>query len=268
MPRSISLSRGAMSYDDTPENAGKPVLVWLHAFPQDRAMWESQLGHFAASHRVLAPDWPGFGDSAPGRPWSIDSAADLIADWLTALHITEPVVVGGLSMGGYVAMAFARRHPAKLKALILADTKADPDDDAAKAGREKTIALAREKGAAGVIEAMLPRLLGATTLAKSPEVADRVRTIATRQSTEGVVAGLEALRDRPDATPGLRSIAVPTLVIVGAEDLVTPLEKARVLAGEIPGAALVTLPGVGHLANLEDPAGFNQAVGAFLAKIG
>ena len=267
MPQTIYLSHGVISYEDTPANAGKPVLVWLHAFPQDRTMWEPQRQHFAASHRVIVPDLPGFGDSAFNEGWTIDSAADVVAELLVALQITEQVVVGGLSMGGYAALAFARRYAEKLKGLILADTKADGDDETAKAGREKTIALALEKGSAGVIEAMLPRLLGATTQEKSPETIAQVRSIAGKQSAHGVIAGLKALRDRPDATPGLKQIAVPTLVIVGAEDLVTPIAKAEVLANEIPGAKLAILQGVGHLSNLEDSMSFNAVVETFLAGV-
>lgn len=267
MPQTIQLMHGLLAYDDTMANGDKTTLVWLHAFPQDRTMWEPQLAYFSANYRVIAPDLPGFGDSEALENWSVDSAADIVVELLDALRINSPVVVGGLSMGGYTAMAFARRHPAKLKGLILADTKADGDDETAKAGREKTIALANEKGAAGVIEAMLPRLLGATTLASAPRVADTVRSIACKQSTEGVVAALKALRDRPDATPGLKNVSVPTLVIVGDEDQVTPVAKAEVLAKEIPGAQLAILKGVGHLANLEDASKFNQAVEAFLAGI-
>ncbi|WP_020475576.1 alpha/beta fold hydrolase [Zavarzinella formosa] len=264
MYKTINLSRGTTSYYDIPKDDVSPVLVWLHAFPQDRTMWESQRTHFATTHRVIVPDLPGFGDSTPVEGWTIDMAADIVAELLDTLKITEPVVLGGLSMGGYTALAFARRHPGKLKALILADTKAEPDDATAKAGREKTIALAKEKGAAGVIEAMLPKIVGETTRAKYPDVVGGVIAIAEKQSTEGVIGGLKALRDRPDATPGLGKIAVPTLVIVGEEDLATPITNSERLAKEIPGAKLIVLPAVGHLSNMEDAMAFNSAVGLFL----
>jgi len=264
MFKTIPLSRGTVSYFDDPKAEASPVLVLLHAFPQDRTMWEATRQHMAGTHRVIAPDLPGFGASDLVEGWTVDSAADTVAELLDALKIAGPVAVGGLSMGGYVAMAFARRHPAKLKALILADTKADADDDAAKAGREKNIALAKEQGAAGVIDAMLPKLLGEATRAKYPEVGAGVRATAVNQKVEGVIAGLKALRDRPDATPDLKKIAVPTLVIVGEEDAVTPPAKAEAIAKEIPGAKLVVLPRVGHLSNLEDTMAFNDAVGHFL----
>ncbi len=264
MFKTITLSRGAVSYFDDPKAEASPVLVLLHAFPQDRTMWEAARQHLAGTHRVIAPDLPGFGDSRILESWTVDSAADTVAELLDALTITGPVAVGGLSMGGYVAMAFARRHPKKLKALILADTKADADDADAKAGREKTIALAKEQGVAGVIDAMLPKLLGATTQAKYPEVGAGVRATAVNQSVEAVIAGLKALRDRPDATPDLKAIAVPTLVIVGEEDTVTPPAKAEAIAKAIPGAKLVVLPRVGHLSNLEDTMAFNDALGHFL----
>jgi 3-oxoadipate enol-lactonase len=246
---------------------GLPV-VFLHAFPFDRAMWTPQLAPIsAAGYRVLAPDFSEFGESSPGSDaFSIDRAADVIADFLEALKIKR-AVVGGLSMGGYVSMAFARRHPAWLAGLILADTKAEPDDLAARENRDKAISAVRANGPAAFGESMLPKLLSEQTRATKPEVVARAREIATRQTEAAVTAALYALRDRPDATPGLASVVVPTLVIVGEHDAVTPPLAAGKIADAVKGSELQTIPGAGHLSNLENPEAFNKAVIAFLKKL-
>jgi pimeloyl-ACP methyl ester carboxylesterase len=231
-------------------------------------MWQPQLDGLADTARVIAVDLPGFGESATSRgPFTVDSAADMVADFLTTSGVLGRVVVGGLSMGGYVAMAFARRHPHRLAGLILADTRSEPDDDAARQGRAKMIAIANEAGAAGVVEQMLPRLLTELTRTERPEVVDLVRQIARRQSTAAVVAALTALRDRPDATPGLDTMAVPTLILVGEHDAMTPPTLATAMSERIRDSRVVVVPGAGHLSNMENPEAFNTAVSAFLATI-
>jgi pimeloyl-ACP methyl ester carboxylesterase len=167
-------------------------------------------------------------------------------------------------MGGYVALAFARRHADRLRGLVLADTRAEPDDEAARANRDRAIAGASQSTGAAFIETMLPRLLGASTLAARPEVVAEVRRIAEAQEAAGIVGALQALRDRPDARPSLAAIAVPTLVIVGGEDVLTPPAVARQLAGGIAGARLEEIDGAGHLSNLEQPERFTASVRAFL----
>lgn len=261
----IELRAGTVAYSDS---AHAPTLVLLHAFPLDHQMWRPQWIGLAGKARVIAVDLPGFGQSPPGRePLSVESAADVLAELLAALTIPGRVVVGGLSMGGYVAMAFARKHPDRLAGLILADTKSAPDDDGAKANRDKLIALAKEQGAAAVAEQLLPKLLSDQTREQRPEVAEEVRKIAARQSAEGVAAGLAALRDRPDATPGLENVAVPTLFVVGEHDAITPPSVTATMATKVWGSLSVTIPGAGHLSNLENPEAFNAAVIDFLAKL-
>lgn len=250
-----------IAYEST--GHGTP-LVLVHGFPLDREMWVPQLEGLSAAAHVIAPDLPGFGKSIPGLMSTIDAAATTIAEFLTAVGITEKVVLGGLSMGGYIAMAFARQFPDRLRGLILADTKAEPDDDAAKAGRAKTMALAEEKGAAAVIEGMLPKVLGAATHEVRPAIVEEVRRIGSRQQPGSIRAALAALRDRPDARPGLTAIAVPTLVIVGDQDAITPPANAETIASAIQGAKLAVIPAAGHLSNLESPAAFNDAVKLFL----
>ena len=211
---------------------------------------------------------PGFG-STPGfqAPPSVDHMADDAAALLEELKVRERVVVGGLSMGGYVALAFARRHAARLRALILADTRAEADDEAGRANRDKMIEFASKNPSTAVIDQMLPKLVCADTREKRPEVVEAVRHYASLQAPAGIIGALKALRDRPDATPQLKQIAVPTLVIVGRDDALTPLPLAEKLAAGIPGARLVILERAGHLSNMEQPEGFNEAVRAFLASL-
>jgi 3-oxoadipate enol-lactonase len=254
----------SLAYTDT---AAGPTLVLLHAFPLDRHMWKPQLAELAGTARVIAPDLPGFGKSPlPSEPWSVDSAADSVAALLDTLGVSGRVVVGGLSMGGYVAMAFARRFPDRLAGLILADTRAEPDDAAAKGNRDKLIAIARSEGSGAIVDAMLPKLVGEETRAKRPGVAETVRALGAKQNPEAVAAALAALRDRPDAGPGLDALTAPLLVLVGEHDAVTPPTLAAAMAGRVYGSELVTVAGAGHLSNLENPDEFNAAVARFLAE--
>jgi 3-oxoadipate enol-lactonase len=248
------------------DGSGPPVVL-LHAFPLDSGMWAPQMAALAARYRVVAPDLPGFGGSDPSPSWTIDTAADGLAEWLDAAGIPGPITLGGLSMGGYVALAFARRHASRLKGLILADTKAEPDDDTAREGRTATLKLVQESGARGLMKSMLAKVLGVTTREHRPDVLDTVNEIGEWQSVAAITAAVVALRDRPDARPGLAAVAVSTLVLVGAEDTITPLANAQTMASQIPNAILTTIPAAGHLANLEAPAEFNAAVESFLLTI-
>ncbi len=254
-----------MTYDDA--GAGPP-LVLLHAFPLSRPMWRPQVDALSGDFRVLALDLPGFGgtEGFTDEP-TIDGMATAVAEFLDALAITEPVALAGLSMGGYVALAFARRYPDRLRALILADTRAEPDDAAAKANRDKMIAFAGDHSAADVIDQTLPKMLSEETRTQRPEVVAEVKRIAGGQSIDGIVNALKALRDRPDSRPALDKIAVPTLVLVGAEDLLTPPALSRDLAVRSRGS-LEVISGAGHLSNLERPDAFNGAVRGFLTGLG
>jgi pimeloyl-ACP methyl ester carboxylesterase len=256
----------SLAYSDT--GAGPTTtLVLLHAFPLDREMWQPQFDAFAGTARVIAVDLPGFGGSPlPAQPWTVDSAADDVATLLDTLGVTGRVVVAGLSMGGYVALAFARRHADRLAGLILADTRAEPDDDAAKQNRGKMIDLARTQGSAAVVEAMIPKLLSDGTRKNQPAVADAIRAIGARQNLGAVAAALVAMRDRPDAAPGLDQLAAPLLVLVGEHDAVTPPTLAAAMAGRVYGSELVTIPDAGHLSNRENPEAFSGAVLRFLAE--
>jgi pimeloyl-ACP methyl ester carboxylesterase len=252
-----------LAYDD--QGQGRPI-VWLHAFPLDRRMWEPQVQPLlSAGYRVITVDLPGFGESPVHSGWTVDSVADALAEFFQVLEM-PPAVVGGESMGGYVTLALARRHPQHLSGLILADTRAGADDSAARQRREETIAAIREKGPSALLETLVPKLISEATRQNRPQVLETIRSLTLRQTSQGLIDALMALRDRPDASPYLSSICVPTLVVVGEYDVITPPLYAARLAGLINTAKLEHIPQAGHLSNLENPEAFNAVVLTFLQR--
>jgi len=263
----IDAARGRMELLDA--GTGSP-LVLLHPFPFTADVWSGQLRTLSSRRRVIAPNLRGFGGTVPfdaTTPPSIDAMADDVAALLEALQLDGPVTLGGVSMGGYVALAFARRHASRLRALILADTRAEPDDADAREKRDASIARVTQGDVAGFVEDMLGKLVGNTTRAERPEVVQRLRENMLRTPATTLASTLAALRDRPDARPNLGAIRVPALVIVGQEDVVTPPAAAEVMAGAISRAKLVAIPGAGHLSNVEAPNAFDEAVEVFLTTL-
>jgi pimeloyl-ACP methyl ester carboxylesterase len=238
---------------------GKP-LVLVHAFPLDGRMWEGTAKALDGRCRVIVPDMPGFGESTlGGRGRSIADMADdlaLLLDWLGL----DSAAVGGLSMGGYVSLAFAARYPARLERLILADTRAAADSEAALVGRADALALVAKAGVAALVERQLAALLSP---AANEAVREQVRNLG-KQTPEGVSAGIRALRDRPDRQSELANIRCPTLVVVGKEDKISPPAEMASITSAIPGARLIEIAGAGHLSNLENPEAFVAALANFI----
>ncbi|HUO52440.1 MAG TPA: alpha/beta fold hydrolase, partial [Gemmatimonadaceae bacterium] len=197
---------------------------------------------------------------------SLDGHADDVAALLDALGI-ERAVVGGLSMGGYIAFAFWRRHRARAAALVLADTRAGADSEEGKSKRRTMIADARSHGPGAVADAMMPNLLGATTHARRPEVVKEVRAICERAPVPGIVAALEGMMGRPDSTPSLATIDVPVQIIVGEEDTLTPPRESEAMHAAIRGSRLAVIPKAGHASNVERPAAFNHVLAEFLRTV-
>jgi pimeloyl-ACP methyl ester carboxylesterase len=246
-----------LAYDSY--GSGKP-LVLLHAFPLDGRMWRQTAQALSGQCRVIVPDMRGFGESDLGQgDHSIADMADDVAALLDCVSIPR-ATVGGLSLGGYVALAFAARHPTRLERLILADTRAAADSDAARAGRAEALDLVEKAGVAAFVERQLVALLSPGA---SEAIRNEVRSLGN-QSPGAVRAGILALRDRPDRRPDLAAITCPTLVIVGKEDRISPPAEMAGIAASIPGAYLVEIAGVGHLSNLESPADFLTAIENFI----
>ena len=254
----------AMSYRDLGE--GEP-LVLLHAFPLNGRMFESQMAAFSGSHRVVAPDYPGFGRSprTPAQP-DVRYYAEGLRGLLDRLHL-ERVILGGVSLGGYVAFECMRLFPERVSALVLANTRAEPDSEEMRETRkEMALSVARE-GVGVLVDLQMERLLTPDTLQNDEELVERVRAMIFENSPDGAVAALGAMRERPDSTPLLGEIGVPTLVVGGEDDGISPPEIMGALAAKIPGARHVTIPQTGHLSNLEAPEEFNAALSDFLKSI-
>jgi 3-oxoadipate enol-lactonase len=245
--------------------AGIP-LVLLHAFPLDRTMWSPQLGALVDQARCIAPDLRGFGETTASAPFSMDRYADDVAGLLDALHISS-AVIAGLSMGGYVAFGMWRRHRHRIRGLVLADTRATPDTVEARALRESLIELALTKGSDAVAGAQIAGLVGKSTRAKRPDIYDSVHRLIAQASPVGIVGALQAMMARPDSTPLLSGIDVPTLIIVGAEDGLTPAKESRAMHSAIAGSRLEVLAHAGHLSSVERPAAFNTVLSEFLAGL-
>jgi pimeloyl-ACP methyl ester carboxylesterase len=253
------------------EGAGEPAVVFVHGFPFRAEMWEPQIPVVTgAGHRAVAPDLPGFGasDGPPDRSGhSIDGYADLVAALVSHLGL-GPVVVVGLSMGGYVALAVARRHPAVLAGLVLADTRPDADSAEARQARSDQQATVEAVGdVAPVVDGLLDRLLTEQAprhLGVRAWLGDMMRSMAPA----AWVGALEAMKHRSDQTDRLPQITVPTLVVVGEDDAIAPVDVAEAMAKAIPGARLEVVPAAGHVANLENPDVFNRALADFVAALG
>jgi 3-oxoadipate enol-lactonase len=251
-----------ISYRDLGEGPGDP-LVMLHAFPLNGKMFEPQMLAFSGERRVVAPDYPGFGRSprTPAQP-DVRYYAEGIRDLLDRLHL-DRVVLGGVSMGGYVAFECMRLFPERISGFVLANTRPEADPAETRETRnEMALSVARD-GVEVLIELQMERLLAPESL-QDEGLVEKVRAIILENSPDGAVAALGAMRERPDSRPLLGKIDVPTLVVGGEEDSVSSPEVMGAMAAEIPGARHLTITGTAHLSNLEAPEEFNAALGDFL----
>jgi pimeloyl-ACP methyl ester carboxylesterase len=252
----------------TDKGTGTPAVILLHGFPLDSRMWAAQLEAISAKHRVLAPDLPGFGKSQPPAPFTMESLADAVHAMAgEKLGPNPSFVLAGLSMGGYVSFAYARKYPQTLRGLILVDTKSDADTPEAREGRDKMIATAREKGATAIGDAMQPKLLGPDTGKTRPQIVKKLREMTDSQSPLTLEHALTAMKGRENQTPHLGSIKVPTLIIVGDADAITPPAVAGQMKAGIPKAELAVIRGAGHMSPMEQPEQVNAAMSRFLAHL-
>lgn len=252
-----------IGYDDV--GTGMPVL-FVHAFPLNRTQWAPQVSALVERCRCVAPDLRGFGDSSVRPPYSMEQYADDCAHLLDQLHVDKVVLVGS-SMGGYMSFAFWRRHRSRVRALVLAGSRAGADSDETLARRRQLIDVARREGAIAVANLQIASLVGKTAREKQPDTYDAVHRMMAVAPAEGIVGALQAMMLRPDSTATLATIDVPTLIIVGEEDVPTPPKEARAMHERIPGSRLEVIPQAGHLVNLERPAAFNHLVTEFIGAL-
>lgn len=241
-----------------------PAVLFVHGFPLDRGIWQHQVDTLTGFRRI-APDLRGMGQSdAPDLGYSMSTYAEDLLAMLDALGETQ-VVVCGQSLGGYIAFEFVRRWRERVRGLILVDTRAEADSTDGRRARDALIGRVRELGAVAAAEAMLPRFF---TPQVSPEIIERIRGTIMRTPVPGIVGALSAMRERPDSTPLLETLTgIPTLVLVGGEDVITPPAIAQSMAAAIPGARLMEIPGAGHLPCVEQPVPTTRAILKFLQSL-
>jgi pimeloyl-ACP methyl ester carboxylesterase len=266
-------SRSLAYLDSAPGNRALRVAVWIHAFPLGAGMWEPQFKAIPDGWRFIAPDLRGFGgstiDTRTEQPPRLDDYAIDVLDVLRDLEIDD-AVVAGCSMGGYVAFAVLRRAPALARGVILVDTRAGADSPEGRANRRSMLALLDREGPSGIARDMLPKLVGATTRVERPEVETVVRRLIIQQSADAIRGAVHRMMERPDALPVLQALTQPALIVVGDEDVLTPVDESRKMQAAAAAAAkaeLVIVPRTGHLPNLEQPAAFNAAVASFLSRL-
>lgn len=246
--------------------SGRPLL-FVHAFPLDHSMWGAQIERFASQALVIAPDLRGFGTSAVTTGTvTMEQLADDLAAVLDALGVTEPVVLCGLSMGGYVAFQFVRKYSQRLRGLVLCNTRATSDTPDVRRARMEMTEQVLTIGPVAAADAMVPRCFTAESCRRLPGVVEFVRERILLTPAEAIVAALRGLAERPDATGLLEQLPAATLVIAGEDDAITPVGEMREMAAKIPGCEFVTIAGAGHLTAVEAPVEFNSVLARFLAQ--
>jgi 3-oxoadipate enol-lactonase len=265
MLQTVETSRGPISVNDS--GSGFP-LVLLHGFPLDHTMWEHQISRFSTTYRVVAIDLRGFGKTpAKSGTVAMSEFAEDVAAVIQRLELGS-VVLCGLSMGGYIAFAFQERYRTLLKGLILCDTRALADAPEAAKARRVTAERVLKEGTSFLADTMLPKLFAEKTALTQPEIVDQTRRVIEAASRTGVAAAARGMAERKDYTNELGGIEVPTLVIVGESDAISPVEEMTSIATRLPQAELQVIPNAGHMAPLENPAAVNSVIDAFLSKLG
>ncbi len=253
------------------EGTGEPLL-FVHGFPLDRTMWKYQIACFSKTNQVIAPDLPGFGassggDDCGGAVVTMEEFATDLSSLLDDLSIHEQVHFCGLSMGGYIAWQFFRQHRSQLKSLILCDTKASADSEEAKQARVTTAAKVLEEGSEFLAVAMAEKLFSSKTIDEQPALVEEVQETIRSTSPKSIASALRGMAARPDMTGKLKDIDVPTLVIVGEDDTLTPPEEMQSIAEAIPNSCFVQVPEAGHMSPLERPDEVNRAIRDFLSSL-
>jgi pimeloyl-ACP methyl ester carboxylesterase len=241
-----------IAYEDV---GSGPSVVLLHGYPFNRSMWREQVEELRQNHRVIVPDLRGHGESAvtPG-PATMESMALDVASLLETLNISR-ATIGGLSMGGYVALAFYRLFPLRVRSLVLADTRPQEDNEEGKENREKQAEKALNEGMEGIADALLP------------DIVRRVREMIVGTEPEGAASVLRGMAVRKDHTSFLSRIIAPTLIVVGSKDVLTPVADSELMHREIGGSRLQIMEGAGHVSNLERSEEFNRALVKFVKDV-
>ncbi len=258
----IPLNNFELSYDDIGE--GAVPIVFLHGYPFDKTMWHLQLDFLKSSHRVIACDIRGFGKSTDEEsPLSMDLFSDDLIQFMDKLNIDQAILCG-LSMGGYIALNAMKKFPTRFEALILCDTQCIADTPEGKEKRYKTIEKIEIDGAEKFNEDFIKKIFHKDSLTNKKEILAQLKTVVFANSKQIIVHGLVALAERSETCSTLKEITIPTLIICGREDEVTPLAQSEFMNATIKGSILKVIDNAGHVSNLEQPNVFNQHLLDFL----
>ncbi len=245
-----------------------PPLLMVHGFPLDHSMWRFQFEVLATRYQVISPDLRGFGQSSRGRaPISMKQFAHDLAGLLDTLTITQPITYCGLSMGGYIGWEFWKHYPSKIHRLIQCDTRSAGDSAPMARGRRQMAARITEQGSQGSIlaaDTMIPRLFSPQSAQATPERVSQLRDVIASSNPQMIAETQLALASRNDASTWLPKIQIPTLLICGELDQISPVEQMQTMAEALPDAALEIIDGVGHMAPLENPQKVNEVIRRFL----
>jgi 3-oxoadipate enol-lactonase len=261
--KSIQIGNTAWHYE---EKGTGPAIVLVHGFPMDHRIWLEQLAGLGKSFRVIAVDLKGFGKSRSNEAFTIDSMADDLVQFMDQIQAT-PCVLAGLSMGGYIALSVAARHPQALRGLVIVSSKAEADTQQGREGRQKTAELAQKSGSKPVGEQMLPKVLSEQTMKSNPQLVSALRQIMESCPPNTIANASFAMRDRADRTADLPSLIMPVLVILGENDGLIPLSAGQQLAGACKQGQFVAIPKAGHMAPMESPEAVNAVIAGFMAKV-
>lgn len=269
--KNAQLSTGELAYID--RGSGLPVLL-VHGFPLDHTMWSDQIEALRVRARVIAPDLRGFGRSPlrnvdPERGISMEQYADDLAELLDVIGLDAPrrIVIAGFSMGGYIAWQFVRKHRQRLLALVQCDTRAVADSEEGRAGRIKMAENVGDWGAARVAQMMGPKLIAPRTYETKPGVVAAVRKVVEGTSPAAIAAAQRGMAARPDVTAMLPTINLPTLIVVGSDDAISPPAEMRTIADAIPNAKFAVIPNSGHMTTMENPTAFNAVLIDFISGL-
>lgn len=242
-----------------------PVILFVHGFPLNHTMWQAQIDEFSRTHRVIAPDLRGFGGT-DGALYSVsmEQFADDLAGLLDALAVEGPVIFCGLSMGGYIAWQFVQRHRNRLQKLIVCDTRAAADSPEAAANRLKMADIVLREGPEPVAWAMMPKLFAQCSGERCPAIIASVRQMVMTSNPVAIAAAHRGMAVRPDVTAWLPTLDLPTLVLCGEHDAISPAAEMRSIAEQIPGADFALIPDAGHMSPMEQPQAVNDALRKFI----
>lgn len=257
---------GNTSFQVYHAGSGAPLL-FVHGFPLDHTMWQGQLDEFTRGYQVIAPDLRGFGGSGGTRNMnSMASFASDLTEILDVLEVTEPVTFCGLSMGGYIGFQFASQYSERLSRLVLCDTRAQSDSDEAFENRQAVAERVLHEGPAFLAEALPEKLFAPSILQSQPELVEETRNVIRKTDSQAIAAASLGMANRPDSRGLLGNLKIPTLVVCGVDDAIAPLAEMREMAAAIPQAEFAEIPDAGHMAPLENPQAFNDALQQFLSR--